>query len=248
MFGISGVVPWTFALLCVCLTLLKMEGEGRAPLYCYQTWGCRINGGTSLNSYALVLAKLRILFHPVFGDFVKDCGDLKPTHEDYRFVREFSYEMCKFHADYRLRTQTFREVVDSISYGIPLYAGDYHLVIGKFVSVVAAGRNEIGDVGAEPFLPEAMCCYRKSLAKSNNPQDKITQLRSVLPCLRIHYLRDSSSYFRSSQNCHQQFGGDRLVHKALSQVIIEQKYFDDGSESESERREVHSMTIDNARD
>lgn len=45
-------------------------------------------------------------------------------------------------------------------YGTTLYPR--HLMVGKFVTVIMAGRNVTGDRGADPFL-EAICHYLEFL-------------------------------------------------------------------------------------
>ncbi|KAG1721873.1 hypothetical protein EDB19DRAFT_1646142 [Suillus lakei] len=52
---------------------------------------------------------------------------------------------------------------------------------GKFVQVIAEGKNEIGGGGAEPFA-EAMLYYRKFMEDLKN---EIPNLRSVIPCIHI---------------------------------------------------------------
>ncbi|KAG0697573.1 hypothetical protein DFH29DRAFT_811543 [Suillus ampliporus] len=133
------------------------------------------------------------LLHPIFAEFVDDCRDLKPTHLDYRFVRELSEKMCMFFSDENARMEAFRtQLADSYDIalynagiGATAYSTDGHLMIGgKFIAVIAKGKKEIGSGGSEPFV-EAMCCQREFMKFLHKKPFHIDKLRSVFPCFHI---------------------------------------------------------------
>ncbi|KAG1730671.1 uncharacterized protein EDB91DRAFT_1059330 [Suillus paluster] len=134
------------------------------------------------------------LLHPIFAEFVDDCRDLKPTHHDYRFVRELSEKMCIFPPDENARMDVFRTQLAYFYPHVTLYAAavgaksyrtDCHLIIGgKFVAVIVEGKKEIGGSGAEPFV-EAMWYQRQFMKILNNTEFDIAERRSVFPCFHI---------------------------------------------------------------
>ncbi|KAG1717211.1 hypothetical protein EDB19DRAFT_1654662, partial [Suillus lakei] len=130
------------------------------------------------------------LLEPIFAKFVDDCQNHQPTVRDNDFVLQLSKTMSSFYPDELRRMDAFRKVLHD--YGIILNASmvgstkgttNGHLlsINGKFVQVIAEGKNEIGGGGAEPFA-EAMLYYRKFMEDLKN---EIPNLRSVIPCIHI---------------------------------------------------------------
>jgi hypothetical protein len=128
------------------------------------------------------------LLEPIFAQFVDDCQSYQPTAEDNNFVWQLSEEMCKFHDDENKRMVVFRETL--APYGIELHAGNFdasgcktdgHMMRNGFVQVIAKGKNEIGNGGAEPFL-QSPIYYRKFCRHS---RDVILGRRLITPCFFI---------------------------------------------------------------
>jgi hypothetical protein len=88
------------------------------------------------------------------------------------------------------RMKAFRQVLrsydiilDASMIGSTGFGTDGHILSrnGKFVEVIAEGKNEIGSKGAEPFA-QCMLYYRKFMEASKG---EIAGLRCVMPCIYI---------------------------------------------------------------
>ncbi|KAG8996878.1 hypothetical protein FRB94_007977 [Tulasnella sp. JGI-2019a] len=100
------------------------------------------------------------LLDPVFGKFVDDCVNLKPTAEDHKIVHQLTHAMSDVYPNEHARAMRFRQILRDV-YDIDLSAGnldptryesDGHARIGKHVYLLTEVKAEVGVGGAEPYF------------------------------------------------------------------------------------------------
>lgn len=126
------------------------------------------------------------LLEPIFSQFVDDCRVYEPTGEDSRFVLELSRQMSRSYFSVKERMETFRGLFSSYTAtadSTQFVAGG-HLVAGKFLAAIAVGTNEIGTDNNDPFA-QGLIRYHQFIEQLDNSADKVTELRSVVPCFHI---------------------------------------------------------------
>lgn len=127
------------------------------------------------------------LLHPIFGQFMDDCENHKPTVQDNMLVSELSTTISNFYADEDGRAQHIREIFAKHG-GIHLvrtkiegtkYETDGDISHCDFRFVIIEIKNEFGYSGAEPFL-QAIRYYLESTRRH-----AAMMQGSVLPCLIV---------------------------------------------------------------
>jgi hypothetical protein len=122
------------------------------------------------------------LLHPVFGEFIDDCDNYEPNKKDHDVVLKLQTAMSHIYADEKSRAKAIRDVFES--YGIYLrptkigsFETDGDMTSGRFVTLLAEFKNDVGWSGAEPYLQAAL--YYLEFTRKLAP--KYSQ--SSLPCL-----------------------------------------------------------------
>ena len=120
------------------------------------------------------------LLEPIFSQFVDDCRGYEPTGEDSCFVLELSRQMSHSYFSLKEQMETFRGLFSSYT----ATADSTQFVVGKFLAAIAVGTNEIGTDNNDPFA-QGLICYHQFIEQLDNSADKVTELRSVIPCFHI---------------------------------------------------------------
>ena len=122
------------------------------------------------------------LLHPVFGEFIDDCENYEPHKTDHDFVLKLQTAMSHIYADEKSRAKAIRDIFEL--YGIYLrptkignFETDGDMTSGRFVTLLAEFKNDVGWSGAKPYLQAAL--YYLEFTRKLAP--KFSQ--SALPCL-----------------------------------------------------------------
>ena len=94
--------------------------------------------------------------------------------------------MSRSYFSVKERMETFRGLFSSYTAtadSTQFVAGG-HLVAGKFLAAIAVGTNEIGTDNNDPFA-QGLIRYHQFIEQLDNSADKVTELRSVVPCFHI---------------------------------------------------------------
>ncbi|KAM6501181.1 hypothetical protein JOM56_004195 [Amanita muscaria] len=126
-----------------------------------------------------------MLLHPIFGQFIDDCENYKPTEKDNAFVLELSTAMSKFYLDEAKRADSVRQLftekydidfVQTVIEGIT--DGDIGRTNRRNLRfAIIDFKNDVGSKGAEPLL-QSIHYYLES-----NRRRAPEMPSSVLPCM-----------------------------------------------------------------
>ncbi|KIL58321.1 hypothetical protein M378DRAFT_86656, partial [Amanita muscaria Koide BX008] len=154
--------------------------------------------------HASVLIPVTLL-HPIFGQFIDDCDNYKPTAKDNAFVLELSTAMTQFYQDEtdqanRIR-QVFRDKYD-IDFLQTVIEGTTHSTDGdegdtnrrNLPFALIEFKNDVGSKESEPFV-QSVLRYLESTRKQA-PEMPC----SVLPCMIINVFGPHMSFVGAAWN------------------------------------------------
>ncbi|KAI0255336.1 hypothetical protein BJV78DRAFT_1179329 [Lactifluus subvellereus] len=153
------------------------------------------------------------LLHPIFGQFIDDCENNKPTAQDNALVLELSEAMSDFYPNEDDRARCIREVF--ASYDIHLvrteiegtrFETDGDISHEEFRYALAEIKNDFGFSGADPFA-QAILYYLESTRKQAP-----VMLGSVLPCMIVVIIGPHMGFAGAAWN-------DRPVIQVLSTTL-----------------------------
>ncbi|KAI0255340.1 hypothetical protein BJV78DRAFT_1350597 [Lactifluus subvellereus] len=153
------------------------------------------------------------LLHPIFGQFIDDCENNKPTAQDNALVLELSEAMSDFYQNEDDRARNIREIF--AKYDIHLvrteiegtrFETDGDISHEEFRYALAEIKNDFGSSGADPFA-QAILYYLESTRKQAP-----VMLGSVLPCMIVVIIGPHMGFAGAAWN-------DRPVIQVLSTTL-----------------------------
>jgi hypothetical protein len=148
------------------------------------------------------------LLHPIFGQFIDECKEYKPTAIDNAFVLELSEAMSKVYPDEADRGKGIRQLFGD------MYDIDFMQTVREGTTYTTDGdvghnndrnlscalvefKDDVGSKGAEPFMQSIL--YYLELTRARAPK----MPNSVLPCMVINVFGLSHcGLFTLVLNCH----------------------------------------------
>jgi len=127
------------------------------------------------------------LLHPIFGRFVDDCKDERPTSKDFEFILKLSHKMSMFYENEKERAKEFRELISEYCeltfIACEIGQGDVtdgSLITGKYYYANVEAKVELGS-GGEPL-------FQTSIYYLNMVRDHaMKHPEFVFPCLHIYF-------------------------------------------------------------
>lgn len=128
------------------------------------------------------------LLHPIFGQFVDDCGTHEPTSEDNSFVLELSLRMAEFFENEAKRQDAFIKILRGRHIGIVpssvtgyITDGDVHVNARRYM--ILEVKSEVGSKGAEPYCQAILYYIEASKDEAKKAFEEDVQFN--FPCLIV---------------------------------------------------------------